>query len=422
MSVILNKKELGTNELRKDALEILEAGLEAINTEKILREKVRVENGVLYIKNENGETKAELPSPNLGEGLEGEVYFIGIGKCALEGAKVIEDILGNYLTKGAVIDVKPTADAQALVGRSKIEYFQGTHPYPSEQNVEATRKILEMTKGLTKNDLVITLISGGGSALFELPIVGVELETIIERTAELTARGADIYELNTLRKKLSQVKGGKFAEHCAPAQMVSLIFSDVLGNDIATIASGPTVLGPLPNPSPKGRGEGVGPTNILLVSNHDALLAMKSKAQDLGYNTSIETEELSGNASEIGNELATKKIKAKSCLLFGGESTVKISNDHGQGGRNQELVLSALLNIKPNQIILSCASDGWDNSEHAGALVDLELLKNSEDLEINPEVFLKANDSYNFFNIVGGTISTGKLGSNVSDLCIILYK
>lgn len=410
MSIILNKKELGTNELRRDALEILEVGLEAINTEKILREKVRVKDGVLLVEGQS----FNLQSFN-------KIIFVGIGKCALEGAKVIEDILGEYLTCGIALDVVADS-AKGFVAPRKIKYYQGTHPYPSEQNVESTRKILEMTKDLTKNDLVITLISGGGSALFELPIVGVELETIIERTAELIARGADIYELNTLRKKLSQVKGGKFAKHCAPAKIVSLIFSDVLGNDITTIASGPTVLGPLPNPSPKGWGEGAGPINILLVSNHDALLAMKSKAQDMGYNTSIETEELSGNATEIGKELASRKIKSKSCLLFGGESTVKISNEYGQGGRNQELALSALLNIKPDQIIISCASDGWDNSEHAGALADLELVKNSEGLEINPEVFLKANDSYNFFNIAGGAISTGKLGSNVSDLCIILYK
>jgi len=402
MSIILNKKELGTNELRGDALEILEAGLEAINTEKILREKVMVEKGVLYIKNVKNKFDLSLKG--------GRVIFVGIGKCALEGAKVIEDILGDYLTCGIALDVVADS-APGFVAPRKIKYLVGTHPYPSEQNVEATKKILEMTKSLTKKDLVITLISGGGSALFELPIVGVELETIIERTAELTARGADIYELNTLRKKLSQVKGGKFAEHCAPAQMVSLIFSDVLGNDIATIASGPTVT---------SARDGV--KNILLTSNHDALSAMKSKASDLGYNTSIETEELSGNATEIGKELASRKMKSKSCLLFGGESTVKISNDHGEGGRNQELALSALINIKPDQIILSCASDGWDNSEHAGALADLELLKNSEDLEINPEVFLKANDSFNFFNIVGGAISTGKLGSNVSDLCIILNK
>lgn len=400
-------------------MEILEAGLEAINTEKILREKVRVENGVLRVDSQS----FNLKSFN-------HLIFIGIGKCALEGAKVIEDILGDYLSEGIALDVVADS-APGFVAPRKIKYLVGTHPYPSEQNVEATKKILEMTKGLNKNDLVITLISGGGSALFELPIVGVELETIIERTAELTARGADIYELNTLRKKLSQVKGGKFALHCAPAKMVSLIFSDVLGNDIATIASGPTVIesATLNNSLRSQDASHISlqeyselPTNILLVSNHDALSAMKSKALDLGYNTSIETEELCGNATEIGKELASRKMKSKSCVLFGGESTVKISNDHGEGGRNQELVLSALINIKPDQIILSCASDGWDNSEHAGALADLELLKNSEDLEINPEVFLKANDSYNFFNIVGGAISTGKLGSNVSDLCIILNK
>jgi len=409
MSIILNKEELGTNELRKDALEILEAGLEAINTEKILREKVNVENGVLYIKEDIKFVSVPLPSPKSRRGVGGEVYFIGIGKCALDGAKVIEDILGDYLTAGIALDVRSESEASDL---KKIKYLIGTHPYPSEQNIEATKKILELTDKLSENDLVLTLISGGGSSLFELPILGVELETIIEQTAELTARGADIYELNTLRKKLSQVKGGKFAEHCAPAEVVSLIFSDVLGNDIATIASGPTVLD---TPDPKVK-------NFLIVSNKDALNAMKSKAENLGYDTKIETEKLSGNAGEVGKQMTLRETKAKACLLFGGETTVKIESDRGKGGRNQELALSALLNIKPNQIILSCASDGWDNSEHAGALADFELLKYSETQEINPEVFLKASDSYNFFKIVGGAISTGKLGSNVSDLCILIYK
>ena len=144
MSIIINKEELATSKLRRSALEILEAGLEAVDTEKILRKKLSVRDGFLFIKNGTDEYRAELPSPNLGEGLGGEVYFVGIGKCALDGARVIEDILGDYLTKGAVIDVKPESEfkaafAEASAGRRKIKYFVGTHPYPSEQNILATR-------------------------------------------------------------------------------------------------------------------------------------------------------------------------------------------------------------------------------------------------------------------------------------------
>ena len=280
MSIILNKEELATNPLRKDALEILEAGLGVIDTEKILQKKFPD-----IVKN------FDLKSYN-------KIFFVGIGKCALDGAKVIEEILGDYLTEGIVLDIKQG-------NLKKIRSLAGTHPYPSEQNVEATKEILKMVGSLTEKDLVICLISGGGSALFELPMPGITLDNIIEKTKELTAKGADIYELNAIRKSMSQVKGGKFAKLCYPAQIISLIFSDVLGNDLSVIASGPTVLD---EPSEKVK-------NILLVSNHNALEAMKVKAEEFGFNTTIETEVLSGNAAEMGKELAIRKPKSNTCIL-----------------------------------------------------------------------------------------------------------
>lgn len=408
MSIILNKEELATNSLRKDALEILEAGLEAIDTQKILKNKLRVENGILYIKNGDEEMSVGLPSPDQGEGgrRPGGVYFVGIGKCALDGAKVIEDILGDYLTEGIALDIKE--------GKlNKIKSLIGTHPYPSEKNISATKEILKMVENLTDKDLVICLISGGGSSLFELPMSRLNLDTIIEKTKELTARGADIYELNNFRKSVSQVKSSKFAKLCQPAQVVSLIFSDVLGNDLSVIASGPTVLD-VPDEKVK---------NILLVSNKDALEAMKNKAEELGFNTKIETETLSGNASEVGKELAMREPKNKTCILFGGETTVKVTENHGMGGRNQELALSALRFIPEDALLISASSDGWDNTDHAGAIADIELLEKAKQINLSPEEFLEKSDSYNFYKkVADGAIYTEKLGSNVSDLCILMYK
>jgi glycerate 2-kinase len=414
MSIILNKEELGTNELRKNALDILEAGLEAIDTEKVLRKKIRIENENLIIQNGNTDESTVVPLSYSGRGArgEGKVIFIGIGKCALDGAKVIEDILGDYLTEGIALDVREAAEAESLVNRGKIKYYQGTHPLPSEQNVEATKEILNMVGDLNKNDLVIALISGGGSALFEFPKSKFNLDTIIEKTRELTAQGADIYELNVARKEMSQVKGGKFARIIAPAQVISLIFSDVLGNDISVIASGPTVLDE-PNEKVK---------NILLVSNRDALIAMKIKAEELGFDTTIETEKLSGNASETGKELALRESKSKTCILFGGETTVRVPQNHGIGGRNQEMALSALMYMSPNSVLVCAASDGWDNTDHAGAIADAELFQKTTASGISLEQFLMYGDSYNFFKQVGGAICTGKLGSNVSDLYIMLYE
>lgn len=394
MSFIKNKEELSTNELRKDALEILEAGLDAVQTEKILRDKVRVENGILGV---NGGS-LDLRSFN-------KIIFVGLGKCALDGGKIMEEILSDHLTAGAVIDVRPKNEAQNL---RKLKYFQGTHPLPSPQNVEATKEILNMVGDLHKNDLVITLVSGGGSALFELPVPKWSLDAIVQRTKELTAEGADIYELNAARKEMSQVKGGKFAQICAPAQVLSLIFSDVPGNDLSVIASGPTIID--------------WAKNILICSNMDALRAMAEKAQGLGYETKIETDRLTGNATEVGEQLARRERKPGSCLLFGGETTVKVVPDHGVGGRNQELALSALTEISEETVLISAASDGWDNTDHAGALADSGMMLKARLLGLLPESFLLKSDSYHFWKSCEGALSTGQLGSNVSDLVIMLYK
>ncbi len=413
MSIILNKEKLATNELRKDALEILEAGLEAVNTEKILRKKIRIENDNLIIENGLTTESTVVPLPLTRGGVRGEVYFVGIGKCALDGARIIEEILGDKLTDGIALDVK--------IGElKKIKSLAGTHPYPSEQNILATKEILKMVENLTEKDLVICLISGGGSSLFELPIPEVDLDTIIETTKELTAKGADIYDLNRVRKTMSQVKGGKFAKLCFPAQIVSLIFSDVLGNDISVIASGPTVA-ELPSPS-QGEGLGGEVVNVLVASNHDALIAMKNKAQELGFNANIETEKLSGNAKNVGRELILRKPKPKTCILFGGETTVHIPENHGAGGRNQTMALSALSRMPADSVLVCASSDGWDNTDHAGAMADQELFKKSKELNISSEEYLSNSDSYNFFKKVGGGICTGKLGSNVSDLVILIYK
>lgn len=394
MPIILNKKELSTNPLREAALEILEAGLEAVQTERILRNKIILNDKVLNIEKESFDLRSFK-----------RIFFVGIGKCALDGAKVTEEMLGDYLMGGIAIDARNPKEANL----KKIKYFQGTHPLPSRQNVKITLEALEMLENLSEDDLVICLISGGGSALFELPIPGMTIEQIISKTEQLTDEGADIYELNRMRKRMSQVKGGKLVQFIKPARIISLIFSDVLGNDISVVASGPTVA--------------EGAENILLCSNRDALVAMRVKAGEFGFDAKIETETFSGNASRLGKELALKKSKPKTCLLFGGETTVKIPQNHGVGGRNQEMALSALLHMPPDSVLVCAASDGWDNTDHAGAIVDKELFEKVKTLGIFPEGFLMRGDSYNFYKRVeDGAILTGKLGSNVSDLYIMLYK
>lgn len=431
MSFIKNRDELlsENKELRADLLDILEAGLEAINTEKVLRSKVTIEGGTFCVD--------EVPEGG-GVGFQCQfferIFFIGIGKCAFDGARVIEDILGDKLTQGMVIDVKTGV-------LKRMKSFQGTHPYPSETNISITRQILEMVEDVTERDLVITLVSGGGSSLLCLPN-DIDCESLSMITKELFKKGADIFELNTIRKHLSKVQGGGLAKLLFPAQVVSLIFSDVLGNDIGMIASGPTVkddttlemaekiLKKYGISLPGGKGLTETPKNqryfervknFLLVSNQNALVAMKEKSIELGYKTEIESDHLSGNAVEIGEWLAGCNISYGSCVLFGGETTVKIKDVVGEGGRNQELALASLSNIKRGTILASVASDGWDNTPFAGALADSFVSRRAVSLKLDTKKFLNKNDSFNFWKAVGGgAISTGRLGSNVSDLIIML--
>lgn len=427
---------MGSNsELRKNALDILEAGYSAILPEKILKENITMEEGgVLCIKDTGFQCS-----------FYDRIFFIGIGKCAFEGAKVIEEILGDHLTDGMVIDVK----AGVL---KKIRSYAGTHPYPSEVNISLTEQVLNMIKGVTEKDLVLVLVSGGGSSLLCLPH-DMSCETLINITKTLTEKGADIYELNTVRKHFSEIQGGGLAKVCFPAQVVSLIFSDVLGDDLSMVASGPTVYDKttvadaakillkydvlsvcIPPDcqfleTPKHPKYFANVKNVLVCSNKNALEAMKEKAQDLGFDTKIESTTLSGDASEIGRDLALRELKPKSCVLFGGETTVEIKARPasalvmaGEGGRNQELALSALSHIQPNSLLVSASSDGWDNTDHAGALVDKDLLQKAQSLNLLPEEYLERNDSYNFFKQVNdGALCTGRLGSNVSDLVIILH-
>lgn len=432
MPIILNKDELigaeglSSNEkkLRSDGLNILEAGLGAIDTKTILSKKIRMDGEMLCI--EDISFKCSIYE---------RIFFIGIGKCAFDGAEVIEEVLGDKLTAGTVIDVK-----SGILKR--VESYKGTHPYPSEINVGITREILQMIKGVTERDLVLILVSGGGSSLFSMPR-NVNTEELVKITKALTEAGADIYELNTVRKHLSHVLGGGLAQLAYPAEVVSLIFSDVLGNDLSMVASGPTVMDmttiedakqilhkykicekigiPCMDlvETPKDQKYFKKVKNILVVSNKTALEAMKSKAENLGYSASIETETIKGEARTVGAELASKELERKSCLLFGGETTVTISGD-GNGGRNQELALSALLSLNDRRLIISSSSDGWDNTKFAGGLADTPLKIKARKSNLDIGEYLKRNDSFSFFEKINGGIYTGRLGSNVSDLVIML--
>lgn len=419
MPLIQNFDALASSSERKTILEIVESGLLSIQPEEVLSKNVRLENEILHINND---------SYNLAD-FE-NIYLIGFGKGSARNSKIIEGILEQRLTEGYVIDT---------IGEEfkRIEFTQGTHPVISQQNVEFTQKVMDRFSRLTEKALVIVVICGGGSAMFEHPH-SVTLEQKIAVEKSLLKSGATIIEMNKIRQHLSDVKGGGLAQILYPATVASLIFSDVPGNDITYIASGPTVKNPstiddameliksfqipdvpreafIDNPHDDKYFERV--KNHIVLSNLTALNAMLEKAKTLGINARIETATLQGDANETAKTMI-EKVNNGQMLLAGGETTVTV-HGNGKGGRNQQFALFALTSLPENTTVVSINSDGWDNSPHAGAIVDILSVEKARQQNLYPKEFLDNNDSFTFFERVGDGIVTDRLPSNVADLLLI---
>jgi len=425
--IIDNFKKLAITEERESTLKIIQAGLEAINTKSTIRNKIKIDKNLLII----GEKNFLLPE-------RGKVFLVGVGKCALDAVSTLEEILGDKLDRGVILDIRDFDSSH------KVRVFKGTHPMPSGDNVKATKEIVRLLEGAGEDDLVIFVISGGGSTLLCLP-EDISCDDEGDIVKSLFRSGANIREINTIRKHISLARGGYLAKYAYPARVVSLIFSDVPGDEIQFVASGPTVrdsttvkeakeilskfdilkgcgiknLGLVETPKEKKYFEKV--DNILFISNRVALLAMAEKAKQLGYSSNICEFCLSGEARITGANIA-KEVKnhpANSVLLYGGETTVTITGN-GKGGRNQELVLGAMEFVGKGEVIASIASDGVDNTDFAGALCDIITKNKASDLNLDFKEYLVGNNSYEFFKKVGDYIQTGPTGSNVSDLVVAL--
>ena len=417
---IKNFDQLAATPQRKIVLELIEEALSSIQSENIINNSIKLDRDNFWIKDKN----FDLSSFE-------RVFLIGFGKGSAKNSKLIEEKLGDRLTAGHVIDTNPETF-------NKIHFTQGTHPLPSQTNVDFVNDLLSKFKNLTEKDLVIVVITGGGSALFESP--NISFEKLIAINEALLKSGANISEMNTVRKHLSKVKGGGLAKHLYPARVLGVIASDVPGNDLSVISSGPTVKDPttiedalsilkkyninvpkddlIETPKEDKYFEKV--SNILILSNLTALETMKKKAQELGFKTEILSDKFQGEARNAGSDLVSKTAP-NSILLVGGETTVKVTGS-GQGGRNQEVVLGALGNLDYKTAICSFDSDGWDNSPFAGALGDFKTLEKARELNLNPQEFLDNNNSLEFFQKTGDGIETGRLPSNVSDLMIVMKK
>lgn len=422
---IKNFKNINQTRLRKKALEIAEAGLQAIDTKTVIQDNVYLKNNRLRIKDKTVKTNDF-----------NRLFVVGIGKCSLDACLELENILGDLIHEGIVIDISESKNLKT------INLCQGTHPFPSQKNVDCTRKAISLLEKADEDDLVIFIISGGGSTLLCQPTnYNYKKETEILRV--LFDKGAPIQEINTIRKHISTARGGFLAEYAYPARSFSLIFSDVPGDDLSFIASGPTVKDPtttddaretldkynIPEKlnlddlklteTPKQEKYFEKVKNLLVVSNRFALEAMAQKAEEFDYKAEIVTTTLSGEAEEKGREIIEQldSRKSKTVLLYGGETTVTRTGE-GEGGRNQELALSALRFIGPEELLISVASDGRDNTDFAGAIADSTTLKHARKMDI--EKYLSQNDSFNFFQKTGDYIRTNATGSNVADLIIAI--
>lgn len=425
--IVKNFDELAVTPARTSLLSIAEAGLQAIQTPRVVEREVSCDGDLLTIAG----TAYDLT-------MYENLFVIGVGKCAGDAAMALESTLGERITDGAVLDVR-----EAEQPLKHIRTLVGTHPFPSVQNITHTRTLLDIAERASDHDLVLVIISGGGSALLTQPKTHTAHDEakLIEH---LFKGGATIEDLNTVRKHLSEARGGHLAAAAFPAQVVSLIFSDVPGNDIHTISSGPTVLDESTlldaravlekyhaercgfDPAhlfetPKVETMFAHVRNELVLTNKTALEAMQKRAEELSYAVMIRDTDIRGEAREVGKLLSEElhATKPKTVLLYGGETTVTIEGP-GKGGRNEELSLGALQHLAGHELVLSFASDGRDNTDFAGGIADAHTKMLADEASLDPENFLYTNDSFTFFHTLKQGVNTGYTGANVADLMIAM--
>ena len=371
----------------------------------------------------------------------GRIYLVAVGKAAWEMAKAAKECLKQEIYDGIVV----TKYGHVKTEIEGIACLEAGHPVPDENSLFATEKVLEMTRGLKKEDTVLFLLSGGGSALFESPYVPIEeLQNITE---QLLHSGADIVEMNTIRKRLSRVKGGRFAKWCEPAQIKAIILSDILGDPLDMIASGPATADHstcqealriakkydlqlseaarkcLQEETPKKL------TNVetqIIGSVRELCKAAQEKCIELGYEPHFLTDQLNCEAKEAGRFLAaiakSHLDKKKIAFIAGGETVVHVSGT-GLGGRNQEFVFAAAREIagKSRIAMISVGSDGTDGpTDAAGGYVDGDSYGQLQEIGIDYDRVLNNNDAYHGLSAIDGLIFTGPTGTNVNDVAIVL--
>jgi len=420
-SVNSTRQTYGRKEERTDNLKIIEAGYEAIDTDKIIKDNLQLKDNILNIKDEVF---------NLDD--FDHIYLIGFGKASSVAVSAVENILGDKITGGIVMDKK--------LGECKyVKQYICTHPRPSEDNIKPGEELANLAKKLDEKDLAIVIVSGGGSSMLCWPEL--EYKQGIILFDEFLQSGGDITELNTIRKHLSQLKGGGLAKLLYPATVASLIFCDVPGDKFEEVASGPTykdissvedVIGILYkyklsadlilNETPKEDIYFEKVHNIPLVTNSHALIGMAKKAEGLGYKVINVGADLYSDVDTIINDFL-KKAEPHSVVIGAGEPSVIVKGPRGITGRCQNAAIKSLNKITENDIFSSFASDGIDNlSISAGALADKITLDKAKEKDLSLDSAIEENTIDEFFTELEEQIITGETGSNVSDVIILLRK
>ncbi len=434
---------------RKAALEIFLASVESVKPDNLINRFMQLNKNILQID----ETTFDLSVIK-------NIYVVGAGKASSIMAKAVESVLGSRITSGQIVTKYGHGVPLRFIGLT-----EAGHPVPDENGLNGTARIMSIVDRAGEGDLVICLISGGGSALLTDVPEGCTLEEMKTLNDILLKCGANINEINCIRKHVSGVKGGQLSKAAYPARVISLILSDVIGDPLDVIASGPTAADPstyseamsivnkykiendLPDKILQILYEGfenklaetlketdrvfLNTINKIIGNNRLALQAASVKAEELGYETQILTDKISGDVSEVASFILStvtstklEKPGRKLCLLMGGEPTLKVTGS-GRGGRNQHLalVIADLMKGQQGTTILCCGTDGTDGpTDAAGAVVDSFTSLNASRLNLDIEQYIRNFDSYDFFKQEGGLIITGPTQTNVMDLMVILVE
>jgi hydroxypyruvate reductase len=437
-------------QLRADALQIWHAGLDAVRSQRLVREAVTIEHNALRIQ----DTAIDLRRV-------GRIVVVGAGKAGGGMAEALEEVIGPRLLEEKQVKgwVNVPADCVRPLQRIHLHAARAAgQNEPAAEGVHGAEQILKLVGQCAEDDLCLCLLSGGASALLPAPAAGITLADKLAVTRHLSAVGANIRELNTVRKQLSRIKGGGLLRACGAGQLVSLIISDVMGDPLDVIGSGPTT----PDTSSpaealailrkyKAAEAGISPAvfdflshkqvdvgrprcqyrNYIIGNNARAVEASGVMAQRLGYHQTMHcATELEGPAEEVGRHLAQTALRMRAqdgpdCLISGGEPVVKLvpQSERGLGGRNQQLALAALLELADASgiALLSGATDGEDGpTDAAGAVIDADLMCRAVRLKLDAPAHLARNDAYHFFAALDGLIKTGPTDTNVGDLRIVV--